>query len=135
MKKDANFKVFLVALCLLFGLSAVHAQSGNEDLIQAKLEHQISQQDAPSMGSSGLTVPDSNQLVRTSTEDGVTTYVVLINRKLADAQLAADYENKLLKSGVVMSAAVDANSNTATVTIKGDDEEGYYLNALFDIQK
>ena len=135
MKKDANFKVFLVALCLLFGLSAVHAQSGNEDLIQAKLEHQISQQDAPSMVSSGLTVPYSNQLVRTSTEDGVTTYVVLINRKLADAQLAADYENKLLKSGVVMSAAVDANSNTATVTIKGDDEEGYYLNALFDIQK
>jgi len=152
MKKDANLKMLLAAFCLLFGLSAVNAQSGNDDLINAKLQHQADQLNAadeyqqsmtntstkgvevtPQPSLSMADASSGNSIISTNVADGWKTCEIQLGWNLANAQEASDYKEALAEYPGVLSVTADHNNNTVSITFK-DSNEWPTLVTLFNIQ-
>jgi len=143
MKKDANLRMLLAAFCLFFGFSAVNAQSGNNDLINAKMEHQVNQlndvdalyyQQAIEEEQKALLTGTNSVISENVTADGRLTYVIQLGWDLENEQAELDYESKVGQAAGIY--VVDASHvyNTVSITIKEEDENNALLS-LFDIQE
>jgi len=157
MKKNANLRMLLAAFCLLFGISAVNAQSGNDDLIDAKLQHQVDQLegydaikyqqtiaplvktqpetsfDAFETNAVALEATSGNILLGSSVADGFKTCGIQLGSGFTDVNAARDYGDELSLFPGVKSVVVDPLTNTVVITFKAGDEWNT-LESLFNIK-